>query len=38
MSERQAEQILNSMEREERQTRAQQQRRMQGTAGGVKDW
>ena len=35
----QAEQILNSMERRERQTREEQQRRMQGGAsGGVKDW
>jgi Ca-activated chloride channel family protein len=35
----QAEQILNSMERRERETRAEQQRRLQtGSAGGVKDW
>ena len=35
----QAEQILNSMERRERLTREEQQRRMQtGSAGGVKDW
>ena len=35
----QAEQILNSMERRERLTRQEQQRRMQGSSsGGVKDW
>lgn len=34
----QAEQILNSMERRERETREEQQRRMQGDEGGVKDW
>ena len=34
----QAEQILNSMERRERQTREEQQRRMGGSSGGVKDW
>jgi Ca-activated chloride channel family protein len=35
----QAEQILNSMERRERETRAEQQRRLQGASGGgVKDW
>ena len=35
----QAEQILNSMERRERLTREEQQRRMQGSSsGGVKDW
>jgi tetratricopeptide (TPR) repeat protein len=34
----QAEQILNSMERRERQTREEQQRRMAGSSGGVKDW
>lgn len=35
----QAEQILNSMDRRERQTREEQQRRMQnGSSGGVKDW
>ncbi|MEO7986090.1 MAG: VWA domain-containing protein [Gemmatimonadales bacterium] len=35
----QAEQILNSMDRRERQTREEQQRRMQnGTSSGVKDW
>jgi len=39
LSQSQAEQILNSMERQERQTRADQIRRMQGgTGGGVKDW
>ena len=39
LSQNQAEQILNSMERRERETRAEQQRRLQsGTAGGVKDW
>jgi Ca-activated chloride channel family protein len=39
LSQSQAEQILNSMERRERQTRAEQQRRLQaGSAGGVKDW
>ncbi len=38
LSEAEAEQILNSMERQERATRADQQRRFQGSAGGVKDW
>ena len=39
LSRSQAEQILNSMERQERDTRADQQRRMQtSAAGGVKDW
>jgi Ca-activated chloride channel family protein len=39
LSQSQAEQILNSMERRERQTRAEQQRRLQAaSAGGVKDW
>ena len=39
LSQSQAEQILNSMERRERQTRAEQQRRLRGgSAGGVKDW
>lgn len=39
LSRSQAEQILNSMERRERQTRADQQRRLRGSpAGGVKDW
>lgn len=38
VSQRQADQILNSMERQERQTRAEQQRRVQAGAAGVKDW
>ncbi len=39
LSTSQAEQILNSMDRRERQTREEQQRRMQNTqSGGVKDW
>jgi len=39
LSQNQAEQILNSMERRERETRADQQRRLKGNAGdGVKDW
>jgi Ca-activated chloride channel homolog len=39
LSRSQAEQILNSMERQERETRSDQQRRMQASAaGGVKDW
>jgi Ca-activated chloride channel homolog len=39
LSQSQADQILNSMERRERQTREEQQRRLQGhSAGGVKDW
>lgn len=39
LSQSQAEQILNSMERRERETRAEQQRRLRGGAGGgVKDW
>jgi Ca-activated chloride channel homolog len=39
LSQSQAEQILNSMERRERETKAEQQRRLQtGSAGGVKDW
>ena len=39
LSQSQAEQILNSMERRERQTRDEQQRRMRGApGGGVKDW
>ena len=39
LSQGQAEQILNSMERRERETRSDQQRRLQGnSAGGVKDW
>jgi Ca-activated chloride channel family protein len=39
LSQSQAEQILSSMERRERQTREEQQRRMRGaSAAGVKDW
>ncbi len=39
LSRSQAEQILNSMERRERETRMDQQRRLQsGSGGGVKDW
>jgi len=39
LSQSQAEQILNSMERRERETREEQQRRLRGnSAGGVKDW
>ena len=39
LTQSQAEQILNSMERRERETQAEQQRRLQtGSAGGVKDW
>jgi Ca-activated chloride channel homolog len=39
LSQSQAEQILNSMERRERETRADQQRRLHGASGGgVKDW
>jgi Ca-activated chloride channel family protein len=38
LSQSQAEQILNSMERRERLTREEQQRRMAGPSGGVKDW
>jgi Ca-activated chloride channel family protein len=38
LSQSQAEQILNSMERRERETRADQQRRLKGAGGGVKDW
>jgi tetratricopeptide (TPR) repeat protein len=39
LSQSQAEQILNSMERRERETRAEQQRRLRGgAAAGVKDW
>ena len=34
----QAEQILNSMERQERATRVDQQKRLQPAASGVKDW
>ncbi|HEY8257900.1 MAG TPA: VWA domain-containing protein [Gemmatimonadales bacterium] len=39
LSENQAEQILNSMDRRERETRAEQQRRLEsGASAGVKDW
>jgi tetratricopeptide (TPR) repeat protein len=38
MTQAQAEQILESMSREERQTRMDQQQRMQSSASGVKDW
>jgi Ca-activated chloride channel homolog len=39
LSQSQAEQILNSMERREQMTRAEQQRRLQsGSGGGTKDW
>ena len=39
LTQSQAEQILNSMERREKLTREEQQRRMQnGSSGGVKDW
>jgi tetratricopeptide (TPR) repeat protein len=39
LSQNQAEQILSSMERRERETRAQQQERLRGrSSGGVKDW
>ena len=39
LSQNQAEQILSSMERRERETRAEQQERLRGrTGGGVKDW
>jgi Ca-activated chloride channel family protein len=39
LSQSQAEQILNSMERRERETREEQQRRLRSAAaGGVKDW
>ena len=38
LSQNQAEQILNSMERRERLTREEQQRRTAGSSGGVKDW
>jgi tetratricopeptide (TPR) repeat protein len=39
LSQSQAEQILSSMERRERQTREEQQRRLRaGSAGGIKDW
>ena len=38
MTQAQAEQILESMSREERQTRTDQQRRTQSSASSVKDW
>jgi tetratricopeptide (TPR) repeat protein len=39
LSQNQAEQILSSMERRERETRAEQQERLRGrSSGGVKDW
>jgi Ca-activated chloride channel family protein len=38
LSQSQAEQILNSMERRERLTREEQQRRTASSSGGVKDW
>lgn len=39
LSQNQAEQILSSMERRERETRAEQQERLKGrSGGGVKDW
>jgi tetratricopeptide (TPR) repeat protein len=39
LSPSQAEQILSSMERRERETRAEQQRRLKGSSGGgAKDW
>lgn len=39
LSRSQAEQILSSMERRERETRAEQQRRLKGSSGGgTKDW
>ncbi len=39
LSQNQAEQILSSMERRERETRAEQQERLRGrSGGGVKDW
>jgi tetratricopeptide (TPR) repeat protein len=38
LSEAEAEQILNSMERQERATRAEQESRFRGGSGGVKDW
>jgi Ca-activated chloride channel family protein len=38
LSQSQAEQILSSMERRERETRTEQQRRLQAGGGGVKDW
>jgi len=38
LSRAEAEQILNSMERQERASRAEQQSRFHGGAGGIKDW
>jgi Ca-activated chloride channel family protein len=38
LSQAEAEQILNSMERQERATRTEQESRFRGGAGGVKDW
>jgi Ca-activated chloride channel family protein len=38
LSRAEAEQILNSMERQERASRTEQQSRFHGGAGGVKDW
>jgi tetratricopeptide (TPR) repeat protein len=38
LTQSQAEQILSSMERRERETRAEQQRRLRGSASGAKDW
>jgi len=38
LSQSEAEQILNSMERQERATRTEQESRFRGGAGGVKDW
>jgi len=38
LSEAEAEQILNSMERQEQVSRAEQQSRFRGASGGVKDW
>jgi Ca-activated chloride channel homolog len=38
LSQAEAEQILNSMERQERTSRAEQESRFRASAGGVKDW
>jgi Ca-activated chloride channel family protein len=38
LSQAEAEQILNSMERQERASRTDQQSRFRGASGGVKDW
>ena len=38
LSQAEAEQILNSMERQERASRAEQESRFRASAGGVKDW